>query len=407
MSIHSHRHANGGAARQHSLREQNLALVANAVMSSRIPVSRAEVAVRTGLTRATVSTLVDRLISGGILSELPPVTTGGAGRPAVPLVPAKRSMAGLGLVINTNYIAAALVDLAGEVVVEAIREGDFRDSDPERVVGDLREMVARLLLHDDARGLRVAGAYVAVPGLVDRETGELTVAPNLNWTNVPIVETLALESVLAKHRPEGGALVVRLANDAKLAALAEVETGAEDSFIYVSADQGIGGAVVVNGELYGGKHGWSGEVGHVIVDPAGPACGCGASGCLETYAARSALLSAAGLPPSASMASLTSRIDDGDELALAALERARRSLGTVLSDMINVFDIPTIILGGELLDLVPYLEDDLSEQLNYRVLSAPYVEPTVRASQVGAYPALVGAAREVLREVIDDPSLWV
>ena len=200
---------------------------------------------------------------------------------------------------------------------------------------------------------------------------------------------------------------MRLANDAKLAALAEVETGAEDSFIYVSADQGIGGAVVVNGELYGGKHGWSGEVGHVIVDPAGPACGCGASGCLETYAARSALLSAAGLPPSASMASLTSRIDDGDELALAALERARRSLGTVLSDMINVFDIPTIILGGELLDLVPYLEDDLSEQLNYRVLSAPYVEPTVRASQVGAYPALVGAAREVLREVIDDPSLWV
>jgi predicted NBD/HSP70 family sugar kinase len=407
MNFHSQKPTNGGAARQHTLREQNLALVAHAVMSSPEPVSRAEVAVRTGLTRATVSTLVDRLILGGILAELPPVTTGGAGRPAVPLVPARRSVAGLGLVVNINYIAAALVDLSGEVIAEAVRQGDYRASDPAEVLAELREMTGRLLEHEEAASLRIAGAFVAVPGLVEPDSGVVTIAPNLNWSQVPVIELLDLDSIVGERKAGISPFRVRVANDAKLAALAEVNSGTSDTFIYVSAEQGIGGAVVVHGELFRGQHGWSGEIGHVIVDPAGPPCGCGASGCLEVYAGRNGLMAAAGLPASSTMGMLVARIEDGDERALVALKQASRSLGAVLSDLVNVFDISTVIIRGELIPLVPHLAEDLTAQLNHRVLSAPYVAPTVEASRMGTYPALLGAAREALRGVITDPALWV
>jgi predicted NBD/HSP70 family sugar kinase len=323
------------------------------------------------------------------------------------MVPARRSLAGLGLVVNINYIAAALVDLSGDVVVEAVRQGDYRLSAPAEVLAELRSMTGRLLDHPDAENLRIAGAYVGIPGLIEAATGLLTVAPNLNWYQVPVAELLDLDSVIGDRRIGNGIMQVGVANDAKLAALAEVNLGAVDTFLYVSADQGIGGAIVVNGELFGGQHGWSGEIGHVVVDPAGPACGCGAYGCLEVYASLAGLMSVAGLPPTAPIAMLVSRLEDDDAAALAALEQAKWSLGAVLADMVNVFDISTVVIGGELIPLVPYLEESLTAQINHRVLSAPYVAPVVTASQIGQYPALIGAAREGLRAVIEGPALWV
>jgi len=414
MAIHPHRPASAVAARQHSLREQNLALVAHAVMSSPEPVSRAEVALRTGLTRATVSTLVDRFILAGILAELPPLTTGGAGRPAVPLVPATRTVAGLGLQINPNYLAAALIDLSGTVIAESVKPGDYRGSDPAEVCSELRELAQMTIDSPSAAGMRVAGAYLAVPGLVEAGTGVLRVAPNLGWEQVPILDLLRIDTLVLPPTQwstnpdyQTTPLWVMIGNDAKLAALAEVEAAGNDTFIYVACDQGIGGAIVVRGDLFAGGHGWSGEMGHVIVDPAGPECSCGARGCLEVYASKSALMAAAGLDPRAPISELTQLIDDGDARALEVMDQATKSLGAVLSDLINVFDVPTIIIGGELLELVPYIAEDLTAQLNYRVLSAPYVTPQIKASSVGLYPALVGAGREVLRRVIDDPALFL
>jgi len=414
MPIHPHRPSSAGAARQHSLREQNLALVAHAVMSSSEPISRAEVAMRTGLTRATVSTLVDRFILAGILAELPPLTTGGAGRPAVPLVPATRTVAGLGLQINPNYLAAALIDLSGQVVAQTVKRGDYRGSDPVIVCAELRQLAQQTIDSPDAAGMRVAGAYLAVPGLVEANTGTLRVAPNLGWEQVPIVEILNIESLVLPPTKwssdpdyQKTPLWVMCANDAKLAALAEIEAAGNDSFIYLACDQGIGGAIVVGGELYQGSHGWSGEMGHVIVDPAGLACSCGARGCLEVYASKTALMVAAGLPKRGSISQFIEAIDDGNPKAVAALTQATKSLGAVLSDLINVFDVPTIIIGGELLELVPYIAQDLTAQLKYRVLSAPFVTPQVKASSVGMFPALVGAGREVLRRVIEDPALFL
>jgi len=228
VSIFPHHATRGGAARQETLRAQNLALVARAVANSPEPLSRAEVASATGLTRATVSTLVDRLVLAGILAELPPSATGGAGRPAVPLVPAARTLVGLGLAVDIDYLVATLVDLTGETITSLQVHGDFRASDPAEVLGQLEELAGQMIERAEELGLRIVGAYLALPGLVDTDQCTLRVAPNLGWSEVKIDDLFQLPGI-----------PLQIGNDAKLAALAEVDAGIADSFIYVAGDLGI------------------------------------------------------------------------------------------------------------------------------------------------------------------------
>ena len=383
------------AARQHTLRERNLELVARAVYEVPEPLSRAGVAAATGLARATVSTLVDQLVAAGLVRELPAVTGGRAGRPAVPLVPAPRSVVGLGLEVNVDYLGARVLDLTGDVVTDQVVPGSFHDSDPAAVLGRLGALAREVSDGVAAEGMAVAGARLALPGLVDPRTGLLEVAPNLGWSSLEPVPLLGL-----------GDLDVRVANEAKLAALAELAGGSDvvapDSFIFVSGDVGIGAAIVVDRELFLGERGWNGEIGHVVVDPAGPRCSCGAFGCLEQYAGKEAMMRAAGLPPDAPLDTLVAHLAQG-----AALPDAGRALGSALADFVNLLDVGTIVLGGAYTELLPWLRADVEAVLDDRVLAAPFVDLQVRAAQAGPQAALTGGAREVLRAVLAAPAAWV
>lgn len=399
------------AARQGSLREHNLALVARAVFDTPKPPSRADVATATGLTRATVSLLVDRLTSGGILRELPPLAPQRAGRPAVPLTPAPRTLVGLGLEVNVDYLGGRVIDLTGDVVAEHVDPGDFHHSSPEAVLGRLGEMARGLGADVEAAGMRVVGVRLALPGLVDPRAGRLQVAPNLGWSGLDPVPLLGLRAGLR----------VDVANEAKLAALAQAAPvramGATEggsaphptpsSYLYVSGDVGIGSAIVMDRALFQGRHGWTGEVGHVVVDPAGPECRCGARGCLEQYAGKDALLRNAGLPPTADIDALRAAIESRDATARNAAAIAGRALGSALADYINLVDIDTVLLGGIYPDLLPFLHGPLTAVLAARVLAAPWTPLDVRAAPVGAYPAMTGGARESLRAVVDDPSAYL
>lgn len=394
-----------GAARQHTLRERNLELVARAVFEVSEPLSRAGVAAATGLARATVSTLVDQLVAAGLVRELPAVTGGRAGRPAVPLVPAPRSVVGLGLEVNVDYLGARVLDLTGDVVSEQVIPGALHDSDPTVVLRRLGRLAREVSDGVAASGMTVAGARLALPGLVDPRTGLLEVAPNLGWSTLDPVPLLGL-----------GDLEVRIANEAKLAALAELAGGSDvaapDSFIFVSGDVGIGAAIVVDRALFLGERGWNGEIGHVVVDPAGPRCSCGAFGCLEQYAGKEAMMRAAGLPENSPLDALIARLTaDGagpaaSGSAMATLP-AGRALGSALADFVNLLDVSTIVLGGAYTELLPWLRADVEEVLADRVLAAPFVDLDVRAAQAGPQAALTGGAREVLQEVLAAPAAWV
>ncbi|GAB2474095.1 ROK family transcriptional regulator [Promicromonospora xylanilytica] len=392
--------AGSAAARQHTLRERNLELVARAVFEVPEPLSRAGVAAATGLARATVSTLVDQLVAAGLVRELPAVTGGRAGRPAVPLVPAPRSVVGLGLEVNVDYLGARVLDLTGEVVAEHVVPGALHDSDPAVVLRRLGDLAREVTDGVTASGMTVAGARLALPGLVDPRTGLLEVAPNLGWSSLDPVQLLGL-----------GDTEVRIANEAKLAALAELAGGSDvaapDSFIFVSGDVGIGAAIVVDRELFLGERGWNGEIGHVVVDPAGPRCSCGAFGCLEQYAGKEAMMRTAGLPPDSPLAALVAHLAEADAAGAHATLPAGRALGSALADFVNLLDVATIVLGGAYTELLPWLRADVEAVLADRVLAAPFVDLDVRAAQAGPHAALTGGAREVLRAVLAAPAAWV
>ncbi|MFF2451781.1 ROK family protein [Isoptericola sp. NPDC058082] len=391
----------GAASRQHTLRERNLRLVAAAVFEASAPPSRADVAAATGLTRATVSTLVDRLVAGGLVAELPPVAAQRAGRPAVPLVPAGRSVVGLGLEVNVDYLGARALDLVGDVVAERVVTGSLHDSDPREVLGRLRTIATEVIAEVEAGGMRVAGARLALPGLVDVRGARLEVAPNLGWSSVEPVPELDLRT------GDGSALDVEVANEAKLAALAELAGDVPSSFLYVSGDVGVGAGIVVDRHLFLGERGWNGEIGHVVVDPAGPRCSCGATGCLEQYAGKEVLLRGAGLPSSAPVHAIVDLLRAGDDAALATVRRGGRALGAALATFVNLVDVSTIVLGGAYAELFGWVGHVVEGVVEERALAAPFAPVDVRPAAAGPHAALTGGAREVLRSVVADPARWV
>lgn len=392
-----------GGARQATVRAANLALVLRQVFGSAASLSRADIAAITGMTRSTVSRLVDDLVAGGFLAELSPVAVQGPGRPAVPLTPNGSAFGALGLEVNGGHLAVRLLDLRGAVVGEALSFGDYQNSEPEDVLDQLREKTTAVL-EGRPDGMRIVAARLALPGLVDVERGRLLRAPNLGWPEMDLGS--ALEDVL----PDGAEL--RIGNEADLAAwtvalAAPGRPGPYPSFLYVSGEVGIGAAAVVAGRVVAGENGWAGEIGHLLVDPQGPVCSCGNRGCLERYAGRRAMLRAAGLDPASPVSVLYEAVDARDPAAVAAVAEAGRALGVVLAGAVNLLDLPTVVLGGELAPLVEHLRGMLEPELNTRVLAARWLAPQVQAGPTDVAPSATGAALAGLEAVIADPAAWL
>ena len=388
-------------ARQATLRRHNLRLVLSEVLESSVPPSRADIAVRTGLTRATVSALVDRLVAAGMLTELPPVTGRGAGRPAVPLVAAGGTFAAIGLEINVSYLGGRAVDLAGRTLVERLEVHDFHQSSPSEALDLLASMARDLLDEVTTREVRVVGAGIALPGIVDRELGTLRLAPNLGWRDVELADVLA-------RAPFSSLNVVELANEANLAAWAEAcaHPKSRPSFLYVSGEVGVGCGLVYEGQVFQGRRGWSGELGHTTVQPDGPPCPCGSRGCLERYAGRDAVMAGAGLDPLTPVERLLALLERGSAQARQAVDRAGWALGVALANAVNLVDIDEVVLGGFYAPLTERLAPAVADQLQTRVLSAAWSRPRVRPLASGQQAAMTGAALSVLQSLLDDPGAW-
>ena len=381
----------GSPVRQSSVRAHNLALVLQTVANSADPISRAAVAGATGLTRATVSALVDDLVTGALLTEVDPAPRNGAGRPAVGLALASDGPAGLGLEINVDYRAACVVDLAGTVRHRLVEPGDQRLADPATALAGLTRLALRARRLAEADGLTVAGAALAVPGLV-AENGVVRVAPNLGWQDVAVGDLL-----------DGLPLIVD--NEANLAALSELGAGGlPRDFVYVSGEIGIGAGIVLDGALFRGTRGWSGEIGHIPIDADGPACRCGALGCLEQYAGQEAILRAAGVR---TVEALTTAATAGEPAALAALAAAGTALGMAVATVVNLLDVKTIVLGGSYASLLPWLRDGIAAEAGRRVLTAAWSPVVLRAAALGPDAAMRGAAGSIIRALLDNPAAWL
>lgn len=394
---------------QQAMRRRNLSLVLHAV-AAHGPLSRASVATRVGLTRAAVSTLVDELIRDGLLVELGPSRPGTVGRPGSALQLNERGPAGIGAEIGVDHLAVCAVDLGGRVRARTEVASANRDRAVAPALARLAELVRQVAAEAEHEGLRPAGLAVAVPGLVARESSLVVRAPNLGWEDVDIGP--ALRDALPR-------LPLTVDNEANLGALAELWRGGHDpaprDFVHVSAEIGIGAAVVLDGRLLRGTHGFAGELGHVPVRPEGPACACGGRGCLESYAGEEAVLRASGLSPEQAAAQhpgpggrialLAERAADGDRRVRRALRGAGAALGIALAGTVNLLDPRTVVLGGALTPLAPWLLPALERELALRVADpARTGQGAVTVSRLGSDGPLLGAAHSVVQAVLDDPA---
>ncbi|MEV4760657.1 ROK family protein [Micromonospora sp. NPDC049559] len=436
----------GTAVRQASLREHNLALVLRHIAGATRPPSRADLATATGLTRATVSALVDDLIGGRLLAEVDPTPRTGAGRPALGLVLSPAGPAGLGLEINVDYLAARVLDLTGAVRHREVHRADLRPLPATEVLDRVAELAAAARAAARRQGLPLAGAALAVPGLVT-PAGVVRLAPNLGWRDVDAAAALGAHPALA-------GVPVAVENEANLAALGELHTNATGpaTFLYISGEVGIGAGIVLHGALFRGARGWSGELGHVPVHPRGRPCRCGARGCLEQYAGQEAILRAAGLTgpgpraagltgpgpraaepsgpgpraagpsgagpraagarpalgvPAEGVARLAELAEAGDPAALGALAEAAGALGVAVAGVLNLLDLETVVLGGVYAPLARWLCPPVEAEIRRRVLTAAWSPVAVRPSLLGADAAATGAAGSVVRAVLAEPARWL
>ena len=400
-----------------NVRASNMSTVLRNILALPGEVTRAGLSQRTGMTRATISRLVDDLVGAGLVRELEPGDGGGRGRPANRLTPAEGSAVALGVEVDVASLDVMLVDLAGRELGNRRIERDFADSAPEETMA-LAAQEAHTLLEDTLPdGALFLGTGVGLPGLVSPT--RLALAPNLGWRDIPHDQLLA---ALADLNP------VVVANEADLAAYAVAYTrpgvaGGPSTFVYVSGEVGVGAGVIVDHRPMSGACAWSGEIGHMCADPNGPLCRCGARGCLEAYLGVRALAEHVGAPAGSGPRGIlrcAGLVDEAgvktseslavgveQERARAVLAEAGAALGRVLSGVINAMDIPHVVLGGAVAELSGALLDPAREEIETRTLQAPWSSPIVEVLPDSASLTVRGAAFRVLDSLVDDPAAFL
>ena len=381
-----------GRAGTEWVRRRNTAAVLRALRSGGAA-SRAELAHRTGLAKATVGTIVASLEAGGALAEEP--SRGGLrGRPARPVALAGDRYVALGLELNVDYVAAVVLDLAGSVLRHETRPVD--PDGPLAALSALATATARRIAEDADREL--VGAVVAVPGLVRADDRTVAWAPNVDIDG----ERVATEV----ERALGEVCPVHVSNDADCAAYAEAHHGAATdtrSLLYLTGTVGVGAGIVEAGTLVRGAGGFAGEVGHMPVGDSTALCGCGRRGCWEASVGLHAMLAAVGMPeldtPLLTAASVADRARTDDSVR-AGLERVGRDVGLGIAMLSSVLDPEVIVLGGYFAALGDLVLTPARRTLDERLASDVQVRPDVRPSTLGIQAAALGAAEQSFGPVL-------
>lgn len=387
------------AARPDAIRRHNLALVLDQIHRDGA-LTRAELTQRLEVSRSTIGALVGDLIELGLVDEVVPVGGSGVGRPSHVVGPHASGPYVVAVDIDVTQVTTAAIGIGGDVLARSIVHVEAEISIPERVA----EIVSRSLSEvREATGRDPApvGIGVSVPGTVDRYTGQVAVAPNLEWHDV------AFGRLLAQRVPAN--LRVTVANDADLAALAEHHRGAArgiDEFVFLLGRVGVGAGIVTNGKALRGFDGYAGEIGHNVVDVNGPACHCGKHGCVETYIGEGALLRLAGRPQPPTDEATAAVFADArrnDSAALAAVRGVAEALGRAIATLVNTVNPQRVMLGGYLSELLDIARPEVEYALREYALDAPGRHVQLMQPTFGADSALLGAAELAFAELLADP----
>ncbi len=393
------------------VRRHNLSLVLR-LLASQGPRSRAGVAAVSGLTRATVSSLVADLIDRGLVREGGQEADQRVGRPATMLELDGSQLVTLGMEMDVGFTAVIANDLAGNCVYQRRRQISGASLAFDQLLPTLVKELRRAIEAVEAGGRRVVGLTVAVPGIVDMEHGVVTQAPNLGWRMAPLGDEL--QSALGPHLP------ITIDNEANLGALAEYRVGPHagtNHLVYLMAVNGVGAGIIIDGGVFRGASGAGGEVGHTTVQPKGLQCACGSVGCWETTVSLRALLHdavpdlASGilrdrrLSPEAKLAPVIARASANNPIAIKGLKKFGRWLGIGLANIIDTFNPEVIVLAGFIPWVAPWVMDEATKALQENSLAESAERCRVELSTLGFSAAALGGAIHASERLFASPTL--
>ncbi len=336
------------------MKEQNRLNILNLIRQN--PVSRAELARQTGLTRAAVTIIVDGLIEEKLIIEGEQLKSSSGRHPTLLNINPSAFYA-LGVDISREGCFLTLIDFGGNIIKEDSCNFSFT---PKETVNEIAKRLLKL-----KENYKVLGIGVTSPGPADTENGIILSPPHLDlFNNFNIVEALKNEIDLP----------ICFEKDTNALALAEKTKTNSNNFLFVLADHGLGGAFIKDGTLYKGKGGFGCEIGHITLDFAGKECFCGNRGCAELYTSIPATLENA---KEKTYEDLCLKAQNNESLPIDALTYQGQMLGHTLVSCLNLFEPEAIILGGQLVQgasyLIPEIEKVIKKQAISRDINVPIV----------------------------------
>lgn len=369
------------------------------------PTSRQELAAVTGLSLATVATLVGELLDLGMLTEVGFEDSAG-GRPRGLVSVDASGGALIGVDIAETYVRVELFDLALNVLARAAEDMRPGESRPEQVVGHVVTAVESVVSQAGPGGARVLGVGVSVPGQVDRDTGISEYAPNWDWHDVPLLDLLSEHLAYPLH----------LDNPLRACTVAELWFGAargRGDAVVVNLGTGVGAGLALGGALHRGVSNSAGEWGHTTLVLDGRPCHCGHHGCVETYVGAPGIMlhlqeSSPDSPllrpgdQTATIDALARAVAAGDPVAVEVVRDTARYLGAGIAVLVNLLNPEVVVLSSWVAAALgePLLRE-VREAVARHALKRPLAATEIVLSPVPGDPVCLGAATFALEGALD------
>lgn len=382
---------------QQLVKQINKTLVLETILHE-APISRADISQKVGLNKGTVSSLVNELLEDQLIYESGPGQSSGGRRPVILLFNDKAGFS-IGIDLGVNYILGVLTDLRGNIIVEVNKKLTVRSY--EVVIEILQSVISDLINAAPQSHYGIVGIGIGVPGLVNNH-GEVLVAPNLGWKNINLREEI--ENCFD--------IPVLIENEANAGAYGEKLYGAgkeNDNILYISAGIGIGVGIILNGKLFYGMNGFSGEAGHMIVQVNGKDCTCGSSGCWELYASEKALLEEArklkltGITEETlSIELLLELANSGNEDIINLFHSIGMYLGVGINNIINIFNPEQVIIGNRLAMAKDWLEKSIEKFIKNHTMKYHQKDLIISFSKHAYYSAAIGVSAQMIDQFLNN-----
>jgi len=367
-------------------------------------ISRAIIARMTGLTKPTVSLLVDELINDQLVFETGTGESSNGGRRPTMLRFNAKAYSVIGINFSAgNCFDIAEVDLEGNILKFLSIEANLF-LEPDAAIKIVKEQIKDFFMKEVSNPSKILGIGAGLPGYIDPLNGAVKVMYNFGWKNINFSEQLY----------QAFQLPIFIDNEANALALAESILGVGknyNNFIYIDISSGVGSGIIIDKKLYNGSRNSAGEVGHMIIDRNGPLCRCGKRGCLESLVAPYALKQRldniitaenkknnhpSWIKENLSISLIIKAASSGDQMAQRILDELCHYLGIAISNLINIFSPEAIIIGGDISDTDEQIFSSLKKY--YKDYSLFGEDVDIIPTTLGKHAGVLSSASLVLRD---------